>query len=44
LLDLPFHEVSAGSDPMLPGACIFLPVVEGMVEVNRRRPSRQRRD
>jgi hypothetical protein len=29
LLDLPFLEVSAGSDPMLPGGCIFLPAVGG---------------
>jgi hypothetical protein len=30
LLDLRFLEVSAGSNPMLPGGCIFLPDVGGI--------------
>jgi hypothetical protein len=29
LLVFPFFEVSAGSDLMLPGGCIFLPAVAG---------------
>jgi hypothetical protein len=32
LLDLPFLEVLAGSDPMLPGGCIFLLAVGGTTQ------------